>query len=86
MLAEQLHVTVLPHDRRLELIQFLNKIMYPLFYTPRSRIIPLETDIITRYLSFSTILIFFVFEYLLSSNSMNFIFPHLLEIDAPLRI
>ena len=34
MLAEQLHVTVLPHDRRLELIQFLNKIMYPLFYTP----------------------------------------------------
>ena len=86
MLAEQLHVPVLPHDRRLELIQFLNKIMYPLFYTPRSRIIPLETDIITRYLSFSTILILFVFEYLLSSNSMNFIFPHLLEIDAPLRI
>ena len=85
MLAEQLHVTVLPHDRRLELIQLLNKIIYSLSPTPRSCNILLEADSHSLPIVFVPFL-FFVLKYLLPSNFRSLIFPYLLEIDAPLSI
>ena len=85
MLAKQLHVTVLPHDRRLELIQLLNKIIYSLSPTPRSCNILLEADSHSLPIVFVPFL-FFVLKYLLPSNFRSLIFPYLLEIDAPLSI